>query len=67
MPALLALFTRRPEPAPLLQVARFRGLARGWEPIGSPRPEPAARRLAAIAARINPAATLRVSPATPAP
>lgn len=60
---MFTLLTRRAPAAPLAQAARFRGLARGWEPLGRPRPEPAARRLAALMARIDPAATLRVSPA----
>jgi hypothetical protein len=52
---------RRPlTPAPLTaQAERYRGTAAGWLPLGGPRPA-AAARLAALAARIDPAATLRV-------
>lgn len=65
---MLALITRplTAPAAPLAQAARFRGLARGWEPLGRPRTPAQAARLAALMARIDPAATLRVSPATPA-
>jgi len=53
--------TLTPAPAPLTaQAERFRGTAAGWQPIGGPRPAAAAARLAALAGRIDPAATLRV-------
>jgi hypothetical protein len=48
--------------APLAQVARYRGASAGWQPIGCPRPLPQAQRLAALVARIDPAATLRAKP-----
>jgi hypothetical protein len=63
LPAVLALIRRTltPAPAPLTaQAERFRGTAAGWLPLGGPRPAAAAARLAALAARIDPAATLRV-------
>lgn len=47
----------------LAQVARFRGLAAGWQPAGAPRPAADAARLLALWQRIDPAATLRATPA----
>lgn len=59
--AMLTLIRRTLTPAPLTaQAERFRGTAAGWQPIGGPRPAAAAARLAALAGRIDPAATLRV-------
>ena len=58
---LARLFTR-PAPA-LAQVARFRGLAAGWQPAGRPRAAADAARLVALWQRIDPAATLRATPA----
>ena len=53
--------TLTPAPAPLTaQAERYRGTAAGWLPLGGPRPAAAAARLAALAGRIDPAATLRV-------
>ena len=46
--------------APLAQVARYRGAAAGWQPIGCPKPVAQAQRLASLIARIDPAATLRL-------
>lgn len=60
---MFALITRTLSPAPaasLAQVARFRGVARGWEPLGRTRTPAQAARLAALVARIHPTATLRV-------
>ena len=58
---MLTLIRRTLTPAPLTaQAERFRGTAAGWQPIGGPRPAAAAARLAALAGRIDPAATLRV-------
>ena len=55
---VLQTLGRRPAPAPVATVARYRGMAAGWQPIGAPRPLADAQRLAAIARRISPAATI---------
>jgi hypothetical protein len=56
------MFTPSPlTAAPLAQVARYRGAAAGWQPIGCPKPVAQAERFAALIARVDPAATLRVS------
>jgi hypothetical protein len=44
LPAMLARLLNRPAPA-LAQVARFRGLAAGWQPAGAPRAAADAARL----------------------
>jgi hypothetical protein len=62
LPAMLARLLNRPAPA-LAQVARFRGLAAGWQPAGAPRAAADAARLVALWQRIDPAATLRAIPA----
>jgi hypothetical protein len=54
------LFSRPAQP--LAQVARFRGLAAGWQPAGAPRPAADAARLVALWQRIDPVATLRATP-----
>jgi hypothetical protein len=59
---MLARLLNRPAPA-LAQVARFRGLAAGWQPAGAPRAAADAARLVALWQRIDPAATLRAIPA----
>ena len=56
------LFTRPAAPA-LAQVARYRGMAAGWQPAGRPRAAADAARLVALWQRIDPAATLRALPA----
>lgn len=51
----------RPAPAPApITVYRYRGIASGWQPIGSRQTPEAAARLLSLAARINPDATLRI-------
>ena len=62
LPAMIARLFNRPAPA-LAQVARFRGLAAGWQPAGRPRAAADAARLVALWQRIDPAATLRAIPA----
>ena len=59
---MIARLFNRPA-QPLAQVARFRGLAAGWQPAGAPRPVADAARLMALWQRIDPAATLRATPA----
>jgi hypothetical protein len=54
---LLSLFSRKPEP--VAQVIRYRGVAAGWQAIGSARSVSDAERLLSLWARIDPAATLR--------
>jgi hypothetical protein len=54
-------FFNRPAPA-LVQVARYRGTAAGWQLIGAPRTAADAARFLAMWERIDPAATLRVRP-----
>ena len=60
---LPAMLTRTAPAQPLAQVARFRGLAAGWQPAGAPRAAADAARLMALWQRIDPAATLRATPA----
>lgn len=59
-PSLAARLTaaRPAAAAAAAQVARYRGSAAGWQPIGAPRPLAEAERLRALAARIAPEATL---------
>jgi hypothetical protein len=55
--AMLARIARTLSPAPaapLAQAATYRGVSRGWEPIGAPRPWAQAQALAALAARVRP-------------
>ena len=59
---MIARLFNRPAPA-LAQVARFRGLAAGWQPAGAPRAAADAARLVALWDEIDPAATLRAIPA----
>jgi hypothetical protein len=54
---LLSLFSRKREP--VAQVIRYRGVAAGWQAIGSARSASDAERLLSLWARIDPAATLR--------
>ena len=55
---VLQTLGRRPAPAPVVTVFRYRGIAAGWQPIGAPRPLAQAERLASIVRRISPAATI---------
>ena len=49
------------EPTPLLQVARYRGTAAGWQNAGAPRTPERAAHLIAVWRRIDPTATLRAA------
>lgn len=55
-------------PTPLAQAQTYRGIARGWAPIGAPRPLAQAQALATLAARVRPNLSHRVTlaPAPPA-
>ena len=54
-------------PTPLAQAQTYRGIARGWAPIGAPQPLAQAQALAALAARVRPDLSHRVTLAPAAP
>lgn len=60
---MLSFFFNRSTAQPLQRVERFRGTAKGWQPIGSPRNAADARLLATMLQRVHPEATLRISAA----